>query len=72
MFIEVYWEFGIECIMHILLSDNLTKTDTKSNSQGVQSPKKMGNQGTRFLRKVCESEEGRDEIFDILPNSFKS
>ena len=28
----------------------------------VQSPKKMGNRGTRFLRKVCEREEGLKEI----------
>ena len=28
---------------------------------------KMGNRGTRFLRKVCESEEGWDEIL-ILPS----
>ena len=40
----------------------------------VQGTKKMGNQGTRFLRKVCESEEGWDEtpIFYLISSKFKS
>ena len=38
------------------------------------SPRRMGNRGTRFLRKVCESEEGWDEIpyIYLLSEQFNS
>ena len=38
------------------------------------NPKKMGNRGTRFLRKVCESEEGWDEtpIFYLISSKSNS
>ena len=43
----------------IVLTPSFERKDT-------QSPKKMGNRGTRFLRKVCECEEGLTQIPRVI------
>ena len=61
----LFWLDTLPQFVQVVKLSNSTVNKPKTLGQ---SPKKMGNRGTRFLRKVCESEEGWDKtpIFYLI------